>query len=225
MTTSGITDLSLTARQIVTQAMKKIAAISGGEAPEGVEMEDGILALNLMLKSWATEGNLYREASGTVTIPGGTGAGTLPAGVRDVVSVRQIVSSTNYRQLTRWNRAQYYQMPNRSAVGNPTVFYATQGLSQDAIYVWPVPAADVDLHLDYYRSAEVVTDAGQTVDVPEDWSEAVIFGLAARIANEFGATRLDPASVDRVTQLAGGLYQRLLDQDRPESYVFEPWDA
>lgn len=225
MTTSGITDYDLTAREMCRQAAVELGAISSGEQLESEEADDMLVRFNLMLKSWATEGNLFREASGTVTVPAATGAGTLPQSLREIVSVRHVVSATNFRQLQRWNRTQYYQMPNRAAAGNPTIYYATEGLAQDAIYIWPVPAADVDLHLDYYRSAEIITDLAQTVDIPQDWAEAAIFGLAARCANMFGTARLDPATTERVTQLAGGLYQRLLDQDRPDSYFFEPWNA
>ncbi len=225
MTTSGVTTFSMSARDICRQAAVELGVISSGESLEGSEQDDMIVRLNAMLKSWATEGNLYREASGTITIPGGTGSGTLPAGIRDIISARHVVSMTNYRQLTRWNRAQYYQMPNRSAAGNPSLFYATQGQATDAIYVWPVPAADITLHLDYYRAAEIVTAPTQTLDVPEDWSEAVILGLAGRCAAMFGATRLDPATVGDVKNRADRLYQMLLDQDRPESYFFEPWDS
>lgn len=222
MPTSGVTDYELTAREIATQAMKELGLISSGEEPTAEELADIIVRLNAMLKTWGVEGNLFREASGTVVVPGGTGAGTLPAGVRDVVSVRLVVSATNHRSLQRWNRAQWYQLPNRSATGTPTVFYNTQGLAQDAIYVWPVPTADSTLHLDYYRAPEAVTGAAQTLDVPQDWLEAVIYGLAARIAGMFGATRTDPQTVADVTAKAAMLYQHLLDMDRPESYFFEP---
>lgn len=225
MATSGITAFDLSAREMCRQAAVELGVISAGEQLESSETDDMLVRFNMMLKTWATEGNLFREASGTVTVPAATGAGTLPASVRDIISVRHVVSATNSRQLQKWNRSQYYQLPNRAAVGNPTIYYATQGLSQDALYVWPVPAADINLHLDYYRSAEIITDLAQTVDIPQDWAEAAIFGLAARCANMFGATRMDQATVGRVTQMAGGLYQRLLDQDRPDSYYFEPWDA
>lgn len=225
MTTSGIYDFALTARDVCRAAAVELGVISSGENLEASEQDDAILRLNLMLKSWGTEGNLYREASGTVTVPGGTGAGTLPAEVRDIISVRHVMSATNYRQLTEWNRAQYHQMPNRAAAGNPTIYYATQGTAVDAIYIWPVPVADADLHLDFYRAVETVTDPAETLDVPQDWAEAIILGLAGRCASMFGATRLDPATVGDVKARADRLYQMLLDQDRPDSYIFESWNG
>ena len=225
MATSGVTDWTVTAGDLVTRALKEIGVLPSGGVPEAEELSDGIDTLNFMLKSWAGESNLFREATGTITIPGGTGAGTLPQGIRDINSVRHVVSATFDRPLTQWNRSQYYSMPNRAAVGNPTVYYLAQTVGSDELRVWPVPAADVTLHLDYSRSPEIVTGPTETVDVPQEWYEAVVFGLAARMANMFGATRLDPNAVAVVTQRAEVLYRELLDRDRPESYYFEQYDG
>jgi hypothetical protein len=91
-----------------------------------------------------------------------------------------------------------------------------------SIYVWPVPSTDITLELDYSRAAETVTDPSETVDIPEDWQEAVVMGLAGRCASMFGITRIDPGTVQRIDAKASSLYQRLLDRDRPDSYYFEP---
>jgi hypothetical protein len=90
------------------------------------------------------------------------------------------------------------------------------------INVWPVPADDIALEVDYSKVAETVTDPSETVDVPEEWTEAVILGLASRCASMFGTTRIDPATVQRIDSKAAQIYMRLLDRDRPNSYFFEP---
>lgn len=224
MTTSGITSWPLTAEEIVTQALVELGAIASGETPTGEEMEDGLLRLNAMLKSWAGEGNLYREATGTLVIPAGTGAGTLPTDIRAVSSVRQVVSATYNRQLAQWNRSQYLSMPNRAQTtnGGPSVYYIGQDVSGLSIRVWPVPSTNITVELDYSRSAQTVTDPSETIDAPEEWQEAMILGLASRCASMFGKTRTDPNTVARIDGKAGQLYQRLLDRDRPDSYYFEP---
>ncbi|HWU93409.1 MAG TPA: hypothetical protein VN106_09220, partial [Sphingomicrobium sp.] len=66
MSVSGVTDWPLTAGEIVTQAMYELGELSQGEEPDGDEMEDGILRLNAMLRSWGGEGNMFREASSTL---------------------------------------------------------------------------------------------------------------------------------------------------------------
>jgi hypothetical protein len=220
--TSGITDWPLTAEQIVTQAMYELGALNQGDTPSGEEMEDAILRLNGMLKTWGGEGNLFREVTGTLTLPGGTASGTLPADVRDVSSVRHVVSATNSRQLAEWNRGEFYRLPNRSASGNPTAYYLSTTTAGRAITVWPVPSADITLEVDYSRLAQTVTDPSETIDVPEEWQEALIMGLASRLAPLFGTTESAPAKLARLDQRAQSLYQHLLDRDRPDSYIFEP---
>jgi hypothetical protein len=115
-------------------------------------------------------------------------------------------------------------IPNRAQTtnGGPSVYYLEKGVSGLTIHVWPVPSADIDLEIDYNRIADTVTDPSETLDLPEEWQEAVIMGLASRMASMFGVTRTDPATVQRIDQKAAILYQRLLDRDRPDSYYFEP---
>jgi len=200
--------------------MYELGELSQGEDPSGEEMEDGILRLNAMLRSWSGEGNLFREASGTLTLLAGVASGTLPADVRDVSSVRYVGSFN--RPLAQWNRGQFYSVPNRTQAGTPIAYYVSETISGKTLTVWPVPSTDATLELDYSRVAQTVTDPSETVDVPEDWQEALILGLASRLASMFGTTETAPAKVQRIDVRAQALYQRLLDRDRPDVYVFEP---
>ena len=62
MTTSNSTDYNRTASQIITLAMRRLGAISKGEAPDADEMADGLEALNVMVKLWQIEGiNLWKQ--------------------------------------------------------------------------------------------------------------------------------------------------------------------
>jgi hypothetical protein len=165
---------------------------------------------------------MYRDATTTVAVTGGTGTAALPADVRDVSSVRHVVSSTYRRLLGEWNRSQFYMLPNRAAVGNPSVYYISKTDTALTINIWPVPATDITLELDYGKHVETVTDPSETIDIPEEWQECMILGLASRMASMFGTTRIDPATTQRVDARASALYQRLLDRDRPDAYYFEP---
>lgn len=225
MTTSGVTDWPLTASEVIKQALVELGALNSGEEPESTEQDDAMIRLNAMLKSWGGEANLFREGTGTLIVAAGTGAGTLPDDVRDINSVRYVVSATYNRPLTQWNRAQYYAMPNRDQTGNPIAYYVSKTIAGTEIRLWPVPVDEVTLHLDYGRAVETVTSPDETLDIPQEWQEVAILGLAKRCANMFGTTRLDPGTVQRIERDADMLYNRLLDRDRPESYYFEPWDG
>lgn len=224
MTTSGTTTWSMTARDLVKQAMIEIGALSVGEEPEADEMADSIVRLNAMLKSWSTEGGFgFLEATGTVTIPANTSSGVLAAGIRNIGSARVVVSATNHRAMQAFNRSQYQSLPNKAATGSPTIYYLADNGDTTTMHVWPVPTAITTISIDYGRVIETVTDASETLDLPQEWQEAVYLGLASRIAGMFGASRVDPAMVGDVKERGERLYNRLLDAERPDSYSFEPY--
>ena len=223
MATSGIHDWPLTAGEIVQQAMIELGVLNAGEDPDTHEMTDSMVRFNAMLKGWSRHANLWLDELGTLIMPGGTGAVTLQQSVRDINSVRQIVSPTNHRQLTQWNRDEYYSMPNRAAIGNPTIYYVKRDTDSVQIYVWPVPQFDTTLHVDFQRAAQTITEPGETLDISQEYGETVILGLAARIAGMFGAGRIDPGTLADIKARAGALEQELYDSDRPDSIVLQSW--
>jgi hypothetical protein len=114
-------------------------------------------------------------------------------------------------------------MPNRATVGNPSVFFVNKTVTGLELRIWPVPAADITLHLDYSRSAEIVTAPDETLDVPEDWHDTFLYNVSARMASMFGTDRIDPAKLQRIEIRAMETLTAALDADRPDSYYFEPW--
>ena len=218
MPTSGIISTLATVQDFGRMAMQEIGALSAGEMPTAQEGEVIIQRLNWMLKSWQAEGcNLWRDASSTVVFGIGVSTVTLAPRVIDVIDARAIVSATNERALARWEPADYRRLPNKASAGSPTAFMLTKGIGAVTMTVWPVPTVATTISYAYARVIEDVTALVETIDVPQEWSETVLYGLAARLANVFGATLTDAASVERVTAYAAVLERKLLDFDRPAS--------
>lgn len=212
----------MTAAALIEAALNELGAYGAGQTIDATDQAAALVRLNAMLHTWGVRGNLYRDETGTATITGGVGSGTLPAEVRQLNSVRFVASATNYRQLTEWTRDDYYSIPNRDQAGDPVAYYLQRHRDGAMIWLWPVPADDATLHLDYGSAVETVTAASETVDLPQEWQEAAILGLAARCASMFGTTRIDPGTVRRIDQRAAEAYGLLLDSDRPDSYIFLP---
>lgn len=222
MTVSTNPTWTQTAGQICLSAALELGAVSMGDSLEASELTQMMTRLNSMLAKWSTDANLFREASATLIVPGGSGAVTLPAEVRDVRTVRHVVSSTSKRPLTAWNRDQFMMLPNRSQTGaNPSIFYLSSQIGGDQLFLWPVPTADVTLELDYSRRFFFAEGPDQELDVPAEWHEAVLYGLASRSVGIFGVTALDPGKVERCDVQARTSYQAALDADRPDFYTFE----
>lgn len=217
MSTSGVTAWPLTARDLVKAAMGELGTIQPGTDPDADEEADCILRLNGMLKSWGLRGvALSREASGTVTVPGGSASGSLPAGIRTISSARLIVSATNERQLWPMSRADYLSLPNKATAGTPTMYYLSRGRDAVELFLWPVSASDITIAIDYDRVPETVTDASETVDIREELQECVYANLAVRIAGIFGQQ-----APPELMQRAASLEMQMLDAERPDSYTFE----
>lgn len=218
MATSGVTDNAVTARDLATFAMQELRILPSGGSPKAAELADIIVRLNAMMKSWQAKGvNLWREATDTVTVLANTPSVTLNAGIRDVNAARVVLTATNQREMAKWARADYRILPNKAAVGSPTIFYVARLRDAAVMYVWPVPNTNTVIQIDIDRIAETVTDPVQNLDIPQEWQEAVYSNLAVRIAGMFGA-ELNQELVARAVRLE----RELLDADRPDSYQMYP---
>lgn len=215
MPTSGVTTWSLTARDICTAALQENGILALGREMRSAELAACLVRLNAMLKAMLPNG--YLEATATVTVPADDPSGTLDADVAEVLSVRRILTDATHRPLFRMERDRYFELPNMAQSGDPLGYYASEQVAGLTLYVWPVPTADTDLHVDYVRAVETVTDAGQTVDIPQKYQEAIYSNLAVRCAGIFGV-QSPPELVDRARRLE----LMMFDAERPRSYFMEP---
>jgi hypothetical protein len=212
VSTSGTTTGLATAGDIVRRALELIQVFDPGEEVTPADMATGLKHLNWMLKAMQGDGcNLFRDERITITWPGGTVEGSLSPSVIDVIDVRFQQSSTFERQLSRWERGEYNQIPNKAQAGDPLAYTVIKRTGAIRMSVWPVPADDVTLNCDVARVIEDVTAHTQNVDVPQEWTEAVIYNLADRLAPVFGVQ-------SPVTDRALALYVMMRDADRPGSY-------
>lgn len=217
MATSGVTTSTLTARDLISTALSEISVIPAGDEPAAEELVHGIRALNGMLKSFAARGSLWRRGTARIDLDGGASTVVLPNYVVAVSAVRQVQgsgASTYERPLTAWEADDFAALPNKSAPGNPTLYSVDQQRDAPVMSIWPVPSTASVYAMDYFRGPEMVTEATQTVDVPQAWHETVWTNLAIRLS---GAYRDGDVSAELV-QRAAALLRAMTDADRPSSY-------
>lgn len=211
------TTFSMTARDMVTQAMREIGVLASGENPTSDELADGVFRLNSMLKAYAAKGmNLWRDTAGSVDFATGVSAMPLP-GALSVSGVRLVTGSTE-RLMAQWEADEYASIPNKTTRSTPvayTIVTATNGLTMQ---LWPVPDKPYTVRYGYGRITADVVQPSDPVDVPQMFQEAVWLALAVRLAPTFGKARTDPQTVQLVAQRAAELERDMLDFDRPASY-------
>lgn len=212
----------MTARDMVTQAMRELTVIASGENPTADEIADGIFRLNSMLKAWGVRVALWRDTPGVVAFPAGTASAVLTPRPGRVTSARYRLDTTNERPLTRWEPADYDLLPNKASRGSPTAYIITQNPAAVTMTLWPVPSVVTTVLYSYDRVVEDVTSANDVVDVPQMFFETVWTNLAVRLAPMFGKARLDPQTLAEVKGRAARLEAEMLDWDRPDSYQLGP---
>lgn len=215
MTTSGTTDSTLTARQIIQQAFDLLGI---GGTTEANNFLVGLRSLNFMLKSWQADGcNLWRDKDAIVTWPADTPNGTLDPNFIDVFDVLWISGPTYERQLVRWEKGEYDTLPNKISAGNPTVYMVHKTRDGIQMYLWPVPTEETFLKCDVATILEDVTGLDQTLDIPQMWIECAYYSLADRLMPTFGTPN------QQISTTALQLYSAMRDYDRPGSINMGPW--
>lgn len=216
MATSGVTTWSLTAAQLVEEALSENAILQVGRQPKPAEIAKCILRMNGMFKTWQMQGLGWKQETITQVITGGEAAVVLPSYVREVNGARFVESANYERIMQRFERDEYYRLPNKASAGRSTAYYIDRNPAAITLYVWPVPADDSDLKLDIDRKLDTVTTAGEAIDFPEELQETVYANLAVRCAGIFG----QQPSEELYTR-AMRLEREMLDAYRPASYHLE----
>ncbi len=222
MTTSGTISTLSTARDLIAGSLQLI-----GVSDNHVDADSYALAfqhLQWMLKTMQADGlNMWRIGEQTVTWTAGNQSQTLDPNVIDIQDARVVISSTFERTLGRFEYGDYVVLPNKAASGAPTIYSFRKQTGSAKVYVWPVPTATTTIHLTTARVIEDVTDLSETLDLPQEWQETIVYNLAQRLLMPFSVNESQPRVAQMVTGMAAALYQKLSDMDRPSSVFFKPW--
>lgn len=175
-----------TNRQIVTDAFRKIGVVATDSTMTADEAATGARALNRLLKAFQNRGyNLWTTTQLTVSLT--TAASYTMTPVRPIrIHGARFVRSGIETPMQELTRQEYDDLPIKTATGIPTCYYYDRQKEAALLYVWPVLAAanGETLKVTYEREiADVDLDAA--ADVPGEWWDAVVYNLAARLADDF----------------------------------------
>lgn len=210
MTVSGTTSFSMTVAQIITEARAVLGVQAQEEPLQAAELEQGINALNLMLKTWQAEGVMaWTETEGAFALVQGDNSYVIGAGGTfvtvplDILDVR--LSRTTDTLMFGMDRADYWGLSNKNTQGTPEYFYYDRQTAGGTLYVYPAPDVLVGtVKFTYRRPIMDVGDGPDTLDIPQEWQEAIVQNLAFRLIPYYSA--ITPEHVAVVTALAQASY-------------------
>lgn len=122
--------------------------------------------------------------------------------------------------LGQLNRDSYVNQSNKVFPGRPSNYYFQRDLPEPVVYLWPAPfsaAEQAQLVLWRHRQIMDTENLQQQVEMPDRWQEAIINGLAARMAGETAA--VDANLIPILEQKAAISQQRAWDGDNDGSPI------
>lgn len=199
MPTSGSTDFSVTRDDIIKRALRLIGVLAQGETPTTDQTTEAALALNGLVKAWQVDGMpLWAIKTYNVSLTNGTSSYRI--GIGQTVNTPKplkVIQAFNHNldsnvdvPMRIITHQEYNMLGNKTSSGNPIqVYYEPQNTYGD-LYVFPVPtsteAADNVITLIYQRPFEDFDISTDTPDFPQEWYDALAYGLACRLAPEYG---------------------------------------
>lgn len=211
MTVTG----TITTQDLIADALRKIGVVAEDEPMTADQAANGLRAWNRLLKSWQNRGyNLWTVA--TLSIPLTTAASYTMSPVRPIrILNARLVRDGIETPMIQMTRQEYDALPVKTSTGLPTQFYYDKQREAALFYVWPVlvAASGETVNVTYEREAEDQTLAG-VPDIPGEWWEAAVYGLAARLADDYGQ------NVPNVIARAEEELRLAMADDREESVFF-----
>lgn len=221
MALSGVRDGANTVSEIVADALKKIYVLSGTETAAAEDQALCIRAMKHMLRTWAVDGvRLWLDDEITVTPVAGTSTYTLSTRALEVKQAFRRTSSSD-TPMRLFTREEYNRLPNKTTTGSPFALWTDRDRTSTSVTLYPVPdassAANDTIRVTAKFQIQDVTSGGEDIDIPPEWTEALVYNLAVRISPDFN---VEPRG--DVVGMAQELYTMLKGQDREGSLYMRP---
>lgn len=208
MALSGSYDFSVDRNTLIAASLRLIGVGVQGETPTTDEISEASEALNLMLKAWMKKDGvpIWKRATKSITLVASQGSYALQSSGGDVdmqpplriLSVVRQDTSNIDTPLNLISRMEYEELPNKYETGTPVSWHYQKNRASGTLYVWPEPdttaASEYTLEIVYGAPFDDMDASTNDFDCPPEWLETIKYGLAVRLAPEYGVS-LDERSV------------------------------
>lgn len=222
MTTSGVTTYEPTTNEIIAWAFANLGVAQEGESLTARMYEDGLRALNGILQTFSSSPHLWTATEATLTLVANQPAYVLSPRALRVTSCRYRLNGIE-TPMTMWSRQEYLDQPTKVVSPSiPVNFYFDPKVASGTLYLWPAPstatALQYDVRYDYIRFLEIQTASNQTLDIPQQWIEAVTWNLSRRLMAQYPVNDGNLANI--IIATAGETLAALRAWDQEPASIF-----
>jgi hypothetical protein len=220
-------DFSPNINEIFEEAFER----AGEELRTGYQFRTAARSMNYLLGEWANRGiNLWTVEPGLIPLVKGQAEYFIPPNDNSTVDLLEHVVRTgndtpNQTDITisRISMSTYASIPNKVTPGRPIQLFVRRLNDGPLVTVWPVPdrgtAEAPYYHLVYLRLRRIY-DAGtgiNTADVPFRFNEALVAGLAYKIALKL--PNADPTRIQGLKAMYDEAWELASAEDREKAPV------
>lgn len=226
MTTSGQITYEPTTTEIIEGAFNCLGVAQEGEAMTPRQYQDGLRALNQLLQGWSAIQHLWTAVEGSVTLIADTPSYVVSPRALRVLECRYRLNGIDV-PMTMFSRQEYYDQPNKTTFPSiPVNFYFDPKVATGTLYLWPCPsaqtAAQYTIHFTYVRFLDIMDASNQTLDIPQQWIEAVTWNLARKLMTQYPVNDSNLAQI--VMGTAAETYAALKAWDTEPASIFLQMD-
>lgn len=195
---------------LITSSLRKLGVVASGETPSNSELNDALLALQVMLRSWAAERiNVFCSTTETVVLSGTTTFAWGTGGTIDSLRPNQLLEAivnTSSGTVLLCKLLSEHEFSQATTVNLSAYLEPAYPLA--LLYLFNLPNDAVSLTL---KSVKPFTESSsfssvlETLALPLYYEEALIYSLAVRLAPEYGKS----VSAE-VISMTNNAYSRLI---------------
>ncbi|QDP58758.1 MAG: hypothetical protein GOVbin1573_45 [Prokaryotic dsDNA virus sp.] len=177
-----------TTLDICTAALRHAGRTPWGQAAEAEDMAFAVGEIFRMLKAWQASDALWTRDTQSVALVTAQAAYTLTSPARPLrIHNARYKDANGYEMpMERMTADEYDALPDKASRGIPTTWFYDRKAEAGTLYVWPVPASATTETIEMRIEAEIedITSSTDALDVPAEWYDAVVYGLAARLSSK-----------------------------------------
>lgn len=228
MAFTTFTDYSLSATDLVTEALEQLGVLEEGESPSAEQLSSSIRTLNMLIKTWGADYLIFAQKELTVDLVastqnyffGNSSGAYIPLKIHHASLVN--TTTDDERPIDIVTRDEWVDLSDKTTEGVPTTLYYKTGAVNEAatLSVWPVPedtTYDIKLWVQYpLRDIDAGAD---DLYFSQEWFLALAFGLAYYVSAKYGVS---VGERDRLKADMEELREEAQSYNTNESIFFEP---
>jgi hypothetical protein len=185
---SGSRDFIQTRDDIIKSALRKLGVLAQGDTPTTAQVTEGATALNMMVQSWQARGlHLWTVTAATQILT--HEAATYTYTDTTVLAVQNpfIRRSSYDYPVDIITQEEYDAISYKTQKGLPNRVLFKRSMSNYTLTLYYTPDNSTDvLHYEKITKLQDFDASTDNPDFPTEWSDALSYGLAYRLAPEYG---------------------------------------